>query len=584
MIPRNAICPRCGVPYANAGLDVCAACLLKLAAADSPSDALTATATGSVTSARGLTTQLNLGEVFGPYRIDRLLGSGGMGEVYEAEHLAHERRVALKVLNRRLSDPADRARFLREGELAASVNHPNSVYIFGSEEIAGVPIIAMELLPGGTLKDRVEAQGALAPSAAVDVILQVIAGLDAAFQSGVLHRDVKPSNCFLDIDGTVKIGDFGLSISTLRRSEDAITETRGIQATPQFAAPEQLTGRPLDVRADIYAVGAALYYLLTGTAPFTGDTLGALLARVLTEPAPSLEPTRADVPVGLERILTRCLAKDPAARPESYAALDQALRPYSSAAVVPAPLPVRFAAGAIDHATLMLAGALTYSLGQAPFRLQITRLLLALVYYSLLEGLWGASIGKRICGLRVARTTGVEAPGLNRRRGSRPVVCRCPARSASRGSGGALCRPGMVTAVAGAADSPLLRIGRSTLRTARRSNHLAAVHDLLTSTRVVMDPARRGGSTMSRPARHKRQRFLSGLAFKKLSSRAIRELPTGTGRLFVGYDDRLKRQGLHPYARTGSAAGSGAAASTAAGRTFAVAGRRADCRCELGRV
>ena len=140
-------------PLSNAGLDVCAACLLKLAAADSPSDALTATATGSVTSARGLTTQLKLGEVFGPYRIDRLLGSGGMGEVYEAEHLAHERRVALKVLNRRLSDPADRARFLREGELAASVNHPNSVYIFGSEEIAGVPIIAMELLPGGTLKE-----------------------------------------------------------------------------------------------------------------------------------------------------------------------------------------------------------------------------------------------------------------------------------------------------------------------------------------------------------------------------------------------------------------------------------------------
>src|SRR4029450_2486155 len=112
------------------------------------------------------------GQRFGPYRIERLLGRGGMGEVYEAEHLEHGRRVALKVLSQRLSDPIDRARFLREGQLAAAVNHPHVVYIYGSEDISGMPAIAMELLPGGTLKERVEKEGPLAPIQAVDAMLQ----------------------------------------------------------------------------------------------------------------------------------------------------------------------------------------------------------------------------------------------------------------------------------------------------------------------------------------------------------------------------------------------------------------------------
>jgi serine/threonine protein kinase len=133
------------------------------------------------------------GQRFGPYRIERLLGRGGMGEVYEAEHLEHGRRIALKVLSQRLIDATDRARFVREGQLAAAVSHPHTVYIYGSGEIAGVPVIAMELLPGGTLKDRVEGKGPLAPIEAVDAILQVVSGLEAAHQAGVLHRDIKPS-------------------------------------------------------------------------------------------------------------------------------------------------------------------------------------------------------------------------------------------------------------------------------------------------------------------------------------------------------------------------------------------------------
>src|SRR5688572_23431536 len=284
-LPR--LCPRCGKTLADdAPEDLCAACLLAAATETlthaTLEDALTVTARSGSTVQYADVAHLADGQSWGPYRIGRLLGRGGMGEVHEAEHTESGRRIALKVLRGRLQDADERARFLREGQLAASINHPHTVYIFGSEEIAGTPVIAMELLAGGTLKDRVREQGPLPPADAVDAILQVIAGLEAAHAGGVLHRDVKPANCFIDRDGTVKVGDFGLSIST---SSDAtrLTQNNALRATPQFAAPEQLKGETLDVRADIYAVGATLYYLLTERPPFDARELLALLARVITE-------------------------------------------------------------------------------------------------------------------------------------------------------------------------------------------------------------------------------------------------------------------------------------------------------------
>ena len=186
-----------------------------------------------------------------------------MGEVYEAEDESG-RRVALKVLKHGLDDPNDRARFLREGRLAASISHPHTVYVYGTDEIEGVPVIAMEMATGGTLKDRVKEHGPLPPAEAVDVMLDVIAGLEAAAAGGVLHRDVKPSNCFVDSEGRVKVGDFGFSISTLARAERDVTMAGTFLGTPVFASPEQLHADDLDVRSDIYSVGATLYYVLTG--------------------------------------------------------------------------------------------------------------------------------------------------------------------------------------------------------------------------------------------------------------------------------------------------------------------------------
>ena len=331
-----ARCPRCGVemaPDTLAGL--CPACLL--ARASEPSSDLsgaqtTLTPPGALRSPSGGGPGANLasGQTFGSYRIVRLLGRGGMGDVYEAEQIEQGRRVALKVLSQRLTDPRDRARFLREGQLAASISHPHSVYIFGSEEIAGTPVIAMELLTGGTLKDRVRDRGPLPPAEAVDAILQIIAGLDAAQAGGILHRDIKPANCFIDRDGTVKVGDFGLSISTTARDATQLTKIGGFQGTPQFAAPEQLKGEPLDVRADIYAVGATLNYLLTGQPPFDDGDLMTLLTRIATEVPRSPRGLQPRVPRGLAAAVLRCLAKDRTARPPTYAALDEALRPFGS--------------------------------------------------------------------------------------------------------------------------------------------------------------------------------------------------------------------------------------------------------------
>jgi uncharacterized RDD family membrane protein YckC len=439
------------------------------------------------------------GQEFGAYRIIRLLGRGGMGEVYEAEHRDQGRRVALKVLNQRLTDPHDRARFLREGQLAASINHTNCVYVFGSEEIQGSPVIAMELLALGTLRDHVREQGPFEPAAAVDAILQVIAGLDAAYAGGILHRDVKPANCFIDRDGVVKIGDFGLSIPTQAPNVTALTRTGTFHGTPQFLPPERLKGVPHDVRADIYAVGATLYYLLTGQPPFDGTDLMALAVLIATEVPRSPREIVPRVPRELGAVVLRCLAKDRRARPATYAALSKALRPFGSAAPTPATMALRFIAGAIDLAIYSfpyspLSRALLFrSAAGAPWWLGMVEVAVSITYYGLLEGLWGASLGKRIVGLRVAKADG-QPPGLAAAlmRAVVVMIGILPLLIMQTGyvEVAALQRPGPAGLVWAVAFLPLVLL----FSTARTHNGFAGVHDLATGTRVVR---RLGRSTRS---------------------------------------------------------------------------------------
>jgi len=265
------------------------------------------------------------GEPFGGYRIVRELGRGGMGAVYEAEHPQSGRRVALKALSRQLDSPESHRRFLREGRLAASINHPNSVYVYGTEEIDGTPVIAMELVAGGTLQQRVQREGPMPVAQAVDAILQVIAGLEAAQALGILHRDIKPSNCFQDVDGTVKVGDFGLSISSAARGDTNVTAPGVLLGTPAFASPEQLRGDELNARSDLYSVGVTLFFLLTGRTPFEAPNVVRLIANVLEQTPPSPKTLQPAVPQDLARVVLRCLEKQPSERPRSYGELREAL-------------------------------------------------------------------------------------------------------------------------------------------------------------------------------------------------------------------------------------------------------------------
>ncbi len=260
-------CPRCGAPIPAGATDqLCPACIMS-GALKVPGDATISMPKGQSAS---LSEPTEFPCEFGGYRLRGLLGRGGMGTVYDAEQITTARRVALKMLGHGLDSPEMRQRFLREGRLAAGVSHPNSLYVFGSEEIEGVPVITMEIAGSGTLKNELKKRGPLPTTEAVDAILDVIAGLEAAFASGVLHRDIKPSNCFVSPDGSVKIGDFGLSVSSLARDDSYTTATGAIMGTPAYASPEQLRGDELDVRADIYSVGATLFTLLTGLAPVEG--------------------------------------------------------------------------------------------------------------------------------------------------------------------------------------------------------------------------------------------------------------------------------------------------------------------------
>jgi hypothetical protein len=433
------------------------------------------------------------GHHVGAYRVVRLIGRGGMGEVYEAEHLDTNRRVALKILNHTLSTAADRARFLREGQLAASINHPNSVYVFATEEIAGILVIVMELATGGTLKDIVAAHGPMAPSAAVDAILQVMDGLEAAAATGVLHRDVKPSNCFIDGHGTIKIGDFGLSLATQTQEETRLTLTGTVLGTPAFAPPEQIRGESLDVRSDLYSTGATLYYLLTGQPPFTDAGVLQIVASVLERDADWPTRLKPDIPDALRRIVLRCLAKNPSERPDSYQRLRRELLPFSSQARTPATPGARVTAAIFD----VVFSGLPVSFGFAllnegalatlsPVRVTAD-FVAAVLYFVLLEGIGGASLGKMILRIQVVGP-GQGRAGIGRIVGRTLLYLSSSfVPAAILLSVPALARTMAVQTIArDVIYEAALVIGLGLLfSTARRSNGFSGLHDLASRTRVV---------------------------------------------------------------------------------------------------
>ncbi len=485
---------------------------------------------------------------FGGYRVVRLLGRGGMGAVYDAEQIDTGRHVALKVLGHTIDSPEMRARFLREGRLAAAVNHPNSVYIYGTEEIEGAPVIAMELVAGGTLRDRLR-KGTMAVSEAVDATLKVVAGLEAAAEAGVLHRDVKPANCFVAPDGTVKVGDFGLSVSTLAHDDTQLTASGMMLGTPSYAPPEQLRGDELDVRADIYSVGATLYALLAGCAPFDGENAVNVVAAVLDQEPRPLSQFRHDVPADLARIVARCLEKKRDDRFANYAELRDALLPFSASVPDPAPLGLRFVAGVIDNTIAFLPNTimtviLGHGLSNPPMGNAVSAawgyfgiLALATVYFAGCEGRWGATPAKALCGLRVVGPDG-GAPGF--------------ARALSRAAIYVLAFQGvgLLHALFGesmqyrlvAAMGPSLYDGASLLfyllfATMRRRNGYATVYELVSGTRTVARVKATARPRLRVPplAMPDNAEGVRIGAYRVLS-------PLADGRFLAAYDEVLRRQ------------------------------------------
>jgi serine/threonine protein kinase/Flp pilus assembly protein TadD len=257
----------------------------------------------------------------GPYQILGPIGAGGMGEVYRARDTKLKRDVALKVLPEAFAkDSARMARFQREAEVLASLNHPNIATIHGLEESDGSCCLVMELVPGETLAERVSG-GALPVEEALRISSQIAEALGAAHQKGVTHRDIKPANIIVTPEKRIKVLDFGLAIATPKSPADAhgdptltmMTQTGLILGTPAYMSPEQLRGEPADMRGDIWAFGCVLYELLKGQKLFHGTSIAEIIASVLrTEPDWRTLP--AGTPAKIRDLLPRCLQKDPAMR------------------------------------------------------------------------------------------------------------------------------------------------------------------------------------------------------------------------------------------------------------------------------
>jgi Tol biopolymer transport system component len=286
---------------------------------------------------------LGEGTRLGRYEIRSKIGEGGMGEVYRAYDPAMHREVAIKLLPAELSTDKGRlARFEQEAQTAGALNHPNILVIHHIETHEGAPYIVSELLEGETLRQRLGGS-ALAQRRAIDYANQIAHGLAAAHEKGIVHRDLKPDNIFLTKDGRVKILDFGIAKLTQPEGYKSQTEipTRRVDTDPGtvmgtvgYMSPEQVKGRPVDHRSDIFSFGAILYEMLSGRRAFHGESAAETMSAILKEDPPDLSQTNQNISPALERLVNHCLEKNPEARFHSARDLAFALEAISGSSPV----------------------------------------------------------------------------------------------------------------------------------------------------------------------------------------------------------------------------------------------------------
>lgn len=435
-------CPRCGIDleYSTLPPRFCSNCGQALSGSAPPppaaGDAPTQTAPGSndqptvlfQAGPPGATLRMDrpgplsepMPEAIGGYRLLRLLGGGGMGTVYEAREIRTDRPAAIKLIRPEYADSEETVeRFRREGRLASTLLHPRCVFVLAAEEEDGRPYIVMDLMPGSNLHDLVERDGPLPVREAVAKILDVIEGLEEAHRLGIIHRDVKPSNCFLDGDGRVKVGDFGLA-RTLVASEQ-LTRTGGFLGTILYAAPEQIRNDHVTPQADVYSVCATLYFLLTGRAPFQEADPAAALARAMSEPAPSLRTFRPEAPRTLEEIVLHGLERSRKHRWQNLAELRLALLPFLDGPEIVATPGWRVTAYLGDMLVLLplelvllwllqrLGVGVERGLGYL-FASIGCGLATGLLYFAIPEALFGCTPGKFLARLRVREVATADRP------------------------------------------------------------------------------------------------------------------------------------------------------------------------------
>jgi hypothetical protein len=276
----------------------------------------------------------------GRYELRGVLGEGGFGTVYRAWDLVLNREVAVKALKPELAGESDfRRRFLGEARAIAARRHPNIVQIYDVGEADGRPFFAMELVEGQTLAALAEQGSSLSVGRLVTILRPLCATLDYLHERGLIHRDVKAANVMVDGDGRVVLMDFGIAHAV---QGPGLTRTGDLIGTPEYMAPEQVYGATVTAATDIYALGVLVYHLLAGRPPFIGTT-GAVMRGHTSRPPPPLRQFRPDLPEEVERALDRALAKDPADRPASAAALVESLARamgHTACATTPPPLPL----------------------------------------------------------------------------------------------------------------------------------------------------------------------------------------------------------------------------------------------------
>jgi len=344
------ICARCQTPNPDQS-EICTGCGASLSGIDD-----------AATIDRLETVSLPVGEDFGPrYQVEALLGVGGMGKVYKARDKELDRIVALKILRQDVvEDPLALQRFKQELQLASRITHPNILRIHDLGECRGMKFISMQYVEGGDLLQLLQKEGPLPLSRAVPIMAQLCEALQAAQSANVVHRDLKPQNILVGEGDHVFISDFGLAKS-IESSIVGVTRAGTILGTPKYMSPEQVQGKPVDQRADIYSLGLIFYEILTGTLPFTGDSTYQLMYQRVHELPRRPEELNPGIPTYLSSIVLRCLERDPGLRYQSAAEILADLR--AGQVSEPASSQQQALGGGWDKRRWILSGGVVVALG-----------------------------------------------------------------------------------------------------------------------------------------------------------------------------------------------------------------------------